>query len=187
MTTTLWLVRHGETEWTLSGQHTGRTDISLTENGRKQAQSLAPRLSGQAFDHVLCSPLQRARETCALAGYEARAQIEQDLLEWDYGIYEGRTSAEIASAEPGWSLWTSSVPNGETTADVQLRATRLVNHLLELGGTTLLFAHAHILRSVIGVWATGDVRLGEHIVLDTGSVSILGFHRDARVIRKLNA
>ncbi|QDH17740.1 histidine phosphatase family protein [Swingsia samuiensis] len=187
MKTTLWLIRHGETEWSLSGQHTGRTDIPLTENGRQQALSLVPRLEGQKFDHIFTSPLQRAKETCQLSGLGSRAQIEPDLLEWDYGIYEGRKTAEIVKDEPGWSLWTSDMKNGETAAQVQERATRLINKLQSIGGTIALFAHGHILRSLIGVWAQNDIKLGKHILLDTASISILGFYREDRVIRKLNA
>lgn len=185
-TPTLWLIRHGETDWTVSGQHTGRTDIPLTENGREQARGLKSRLADQAFDQVFCSPLQRARETCELAGFGAQAQMEPDLMEWDYGVYEGRTSADILKAEPDWSLWTSDLQNGENAEQVRTRVGRLLDRLLTQKGTIALFAHGHILRSLISMWMSNDVRLGENILLDTASVSVLGFQRNAQVLRKLN-
>ena len=185
-TPTLWLIRHGETDWTVSGQHTGRTDIPLTENGREQARALKSRLADQAFDQVFCSPLQRARETCELAGFGAQAQIEPDLMEWDYGIYEGRTSADILKVEPGWSLWTSDIQNGENAEQVRTRVGGLLDRLLTQQGTIALFAHGHILRSLISMWMSNDVRLGENIILDTASVSVLGSQRGAQVLRKLN-
>ena len=187
MSTTLWLIRHGETEWTISGQHTGRTDIALTKNGRKQALSLKSRLEHQNFDRVFTSPLQRAHETCVLAGLGEQAQIEPDLMEWNYGVYEGLTTPEILKAEPDWSLWTSDVENGETAAQVQKRVSGLLERLTAQGGTIALFAHGHILRSLIGVWIHNDVRLGENLALDTASVSVLDVHRGARVLRRLNA
>ncbi|KXV40931.1 phosphoglycerate mutase [Gluconobacter japonicus] len=182
----LWLIRHGETDWTISGQHTGRTDIPLTENGREQARALKSRLADQTFDQVFCSPLQRAYETCELAGFGSQVQIEPDLMEWDYGVYEGRTSADILKDEPGWSLWTSDVQNGETAEQVRIRVGRLLDRLLAQQGTIALFAHGHILRSLISMWVSNDVRLGENILLDTASISVLGFQRNARVLRKLN-
>lgn len=185
-TPTLWLIRHGETDWSISGQHTGRTDIPLTENGGEQARALKSRLAGQAFDQVLCSPLQRARETCELSGLGAQAQMEPDLMEWDYGVYEGRTSAEILKAEPDWSLWTSEVEGGENAKQVRERVGRLLDRLLAQQGTIALFAHGHILRSLISMWMSNDVRLGENILLDTASVSVLGFQRKVRVLHKLN-
>lgn len=183
---TLWIIRHGETEWSLSGQHTGRTDIPLTDQGRKQAQSLTDRLKGQKFDQVFCSPLQRAQETCALAGLRDQAQLAPDLMEWDYGIYEGRTSADILKAEPGWSLWTSDVQNGENKQHVQDRLTRFLQPLLDQGGTIALVAHGHILCSLIGLWIANDVSQGKHFTLETASISILGTHRGTRIVRKLN-
>ena len=179
-TPTLWLIRHGETDWTISGQHTGRTDIPLTENGREQARALKSRLADQTFDQVLCSPLQRAHETCKLAGFGSQAQIEPDLMEWDYGVYEGRTSADILKDEPGWSLWTSDVQNGETAEQVRIRVGRLLDRLLAQQGTIALFAHGHILRSLISMRVINDVRLAENLLPHTCYFYFLGFQRHAQ-------
>ncbi|GAJ27876.1 MULTISPECIES: histidine phosphatase family protein [Acetobacteraceae] len=184
--TTVWMVRHGETAWSLSGQHTGRTDIALTERGRRQAKALAPLLSRQVFTQVLCSPLARARETCSLAGFGARAIVEPDLAEWDYGIYEGKATAEIRHKEKGWSLWTADVAGGENLDDLQQRSARLVRQLLTHDGTVLLFAHAHILRCIAGVWIDNRAALGEHFYLETASISVLGIRDDVRIIKKFN-
>jgi broad specificity phosphatase PhoE len=129
----IWLIRHGETQWSLSGQHTGRTDIPLTENGRSQAEALQPVLAQQPFDLVLCSPLTRAQDTCRLAGLGAQMQLEPRLLEWNYGIYEGRKTQDIRQQTPGWSVWDSPMPDGEDVAAIQQRAESLIDHLLTLG------------------------------------------------------
>ena len=139
----LWLIRHGETEWSLSGAHTGRTDIPLTANGRSQAEALGRRLAGDAFAAVLSSPLARALDTCRLAGFSDRAQIDPDLREWDYGDYEGRTTAEIRAARPGWSLWTDGVPGGESIARVAARADAVIARVSEVEGAAALFSHGH--------------------------------------------
>jgi len=183
----IWLIRHGETEWSLSGQHTGRTDIPLTENGRRQAEALQPVLAKQPFDHVLCSPLTRAQDTCRLAGLGAQMELEPRLLEWNYGIYEGRKTQDIRQETPGWSVWDSPMPEGEDVAAIQQRAESLIGHLLTLDGRTALFAHAHILRVLAGCWMADDARLGAHLVLGTASISKLGFERDERVITLWNA
>lgn len=183
----IWLIRHGETEWSLSGRHTGRTDIPLTDHGRRQAAALQPVLARQPFDQVLCSPLSRARDTCALAGLEAQATLEPRLLEWNYGLYEGRTTADIRQQTPDWSVWNSPVPQGEDLAAIQQRARDLIADLLNLPGRTALFAHAHILRVLAGCWIGDDARLGAHLVLDTASVSRLGFERESRAILQWNA
>jgi len=183
----IWLIRHGETEWSLSGRHTGRTDIPLTDHGRRQAAALQPVLARQPFDQVLCSPLSRARDTCALAGLEAQATLEPRLLEWNYGLYEGRTTADIRQQTPDWSVWNSPVPQGEDLAAIQQRARDLIADLLKLPGRTALFAHAHILRVLAGCWIGDDARLGAHLVLDTASVSRLGFERENRAILQWNA
>jgi broad specificity phosphatase PhoE len=183
----IWLVRHGETEWSLSGQHTGRTDIALTEHGREQARSLVPTLAAQPFDAVLCSPMARAIETCQLAGLGAQMTITADLREWDYGIYEGRTTADIRKTDPGWSVWHSPIPEGEDLARVQARAAAVVESLLAMRGRVALFSHAHFLRALGGCWASGDAALGAHLYLDTASVSILGFDHEDRAIRRWNA
>jgi broad specificity phosphatase PhoE len=183
----IWLIRHGETEWSLSGQHTGRTDIPLTENGRRQAEALQPVLAKQPFDHVLCSPLTRAQDTCRLAGLGAQMELEPRLLEWNYGIYEGRKTQDIRQETSGWSVWDSPMPEGEDVAAIQQRAESLIGHLLSLDGRIALFAHAHILRVLAGCWMVDDARLGAHLVLGTASISKLGFERDERAITQWNA
>jgi broad specificity phosphatase PhoE len=185
--TQLWLIRHGETEWSKSGQHTGTTDIALTERGREQASALAPLLAAQPFDLVFTSPMQRAVETCRLAGLGAQAKIEPDLHEWNYGIYEGRKTVDIRVDEPDWSVWTSPIPEGENLADIGARAQRLIERLLATGASRIaLFAHAHFLRCLGAQWATGSAAFGAHLALDTAAVSVLGFERDVRVILKWN-
>jgi probable phosphoglycerate mutase len=145
------LVRHGETEWSRDGRHTGRTDIPLTEEGRRQATALAGPLAGWRFTLVLSSPLQRALETCRLAGYGGQAQVRPELMEWDYGRYEGRTSRQIAAENPEWSLWRDGGPDGETPADVGRRADRIIAELRQAAGDILLFAHGHVLRVLAAV------------------------------------
>ncbi|MFT0173612.1 histidine phosphatase family protein [Paraburkholderia mimosarum] len=183
----IWLIRHGETQWSRSGQHTGRTDIPLTEHGREQARSLAPTLAAQHFDAVLCSPMARAIETCQLAGLGEQMTITADLHEWDYGIYEGRTTTGIRKTEPDWSVWHSPIAQGEDLARVQLRASAVVESLLALRGRVALFSHAHFLRALGGCWISGSAALGEHLYLDTASVSILGFDHESRALRRWNA
>jgi broad specificity phosphatase PhoE len=183
----IWLIRHGETPWSLSGQHTGRTDIALTDNGRRQAEALQPVLAKQPFDLVLCSPLIRAQDTCRLAGLGDQMQLEPRLLEWNYGIYEGRKTQDIRQQTPGWSVWDSPMPEGEDVAAIQQRAESLIDHLLTLDGRIALFAHAHILRVLAGCWMADDARLGAHLVLGTASISKLGFDRDERAITQWNA
>jgi probable phosphoglycerate mutase len=185
--TEIWLIRHGETEWSRTGQHTGRTDIPLTEIGRKQAETLKPVLARQHFDQVLCSPLARAQETCQLAGLREQATLEPRLMEWDYGIYEGRKTPDIRQQTPDWSVWDFPIPNGEDAAAIQARAQSLIGHLLTLPGRTALFAHAHILRVLAGCWIGDNAKLGAHLVLGTASVSILGFDRETRAILQWNA
>lgn len=183
----LWLIRHGETEWSQSGQHTGITDIALTERGRQQASALAPLLATQTFDLVLTSPMQRAIDTCQLAGLGDQAQIEPDLHEWNYGIYEGRTTADIRKDAPDWSVWTSPMPEGENAAQVGMRAQALIDRLLSRNVRHIaLFSHAHFLRTLAAVWATGAPSLGAHLVLDTAAVSVLGYEREVRAILKWN-
>lgn len=183
----IWLIRHGETDWSRSGQHTGRTDIPLTDNGRRQAAALQPVLARQPFEQVLCSPLSRARETCALAGLDPQARLEPRLLEWNYGIYEGRTTDDIRQHTPDWSVWHSPMPQGEDLAAIQQRARDLIADLLSMPGRTALFAHAHILRVLAGCWIGDDARLGAHLVLGTASVSQLGFERENRAVLHWNA
>ena len=182
----IWLIRHGETEWSLSGQHTGRTDIPLTDNGRVQAQALQPVLARQPFDLVLCSPLTRAQDTCKLAGLGAQMELEPRLLEWNYGIYEGRKTQDIRQDVPNWSVWDSPMPEGEDAAAIQQRAESLIDRLLATEGRIALFAHAHILRVLAGCWIADDARLGANLVLGTASISKLGFERDYRAITQWN-
>jgi broad specificity phosphatase PhoE len=182
----IWLIRHGETEWSLSGQHTGRTDIPLTEHGRAQAALLRPVLAAQSFDLVLCSPMVRARETCKATGLGDAAQEESDLREWDYGVYEGRTTKDIRAEDPDWSIWSSPVPQGESLGEIQARAERVIGRLLASGGRIALFSHAHFLRVLAGCWMTDSAALGAHLSLDTASVSVLGFDRETRALRQWN-
>ncbi|MDE3021093.1 MAG: histidine phosphatase family protein [Pseudomonadota bacterium] len=178
----LWLVRHGETEWSLSGAHTSHTDISLTEEGRKQARSLVDRLQHRTFSLVLTSPMQRARETCNIAGYGNKAQVEEALLEWDYGIYEGRTTFEIRNQHPGWSVWKDGTPDGESLEQVEHRARAVIDRCVAAGGQSLLFAHAHILRVMAACWLDLPAQAGQLFVLSAGSLSKLGYERETRAL-----
>lgn len=181
----LWLIRHGETEWSRSLRHTGRTDIPLTAEGRESAAALGPYLKTHAFALVLVSPLARALETCRLAGYP-NATVDADLSEWDYGDYEGRTTPEIQGERPGWSLWTDGVPNGETAGQVAARAERTIACALPVEGDVALFAHAHILRVLTARWLGLLPENGSLFALGTASVSILGYERQTRVITRWN-
>lgn len=183
----IWLIRHGETEWSKSGQHTGTTDVPLTDEGRKQAAALAPVLASQQFDLVLTSPMSRAIETCKLAGLGNRAQVEPELHEWNYGVYEGRKTADIRKEIPDWSVWTSPIPEGENAADVGKRAQALIDKLIATNATHIaLFSHAHFSRVFGAQWATGSPSLGAHLAMDTAAMSVLGFERDVRAIIKWN-
>ena len=182
----LWLIRHGETEWSVTKRHTGRTDIALTATGERQAAALGRHLARRAFALVLCSPLQRARETCRLAGYSDVATCTDDLLEWDYGAYEGRTTSEIRTEVPGWSIWTSSVPGGETIEQVGRRAERVIKQAVAVDGDVALVAHAHILRILTACWLGLPPDAGRLFALSTASVSVLGHERETRVISVWN-
>jgi broad specificity phosphatase PhoE len=182
----IWLVRHGETEWSKSGQHTGRTDIPLTDTGRRQAEALGRHLAHQPFALVLTSPLSRARDTCALAGYGDVAEITDDLLEWDYGIYEGRRTADIQKDEPGWSIWATPVPKGETVEQVAERVRRVIARASAAPGDVALFAHAHVLRILTACWLGVPPVNGRLFALGTASISILGYEHAARVISVWN-
>jgi probable phosphoglycerate mutase len=184
----LWLVRHGETEWSRDMRHTGRTDIPLTAAGEKQARELAEPLGTVPFDRVLCSPLGRARETCHLAGLLDRAENDDRLLEWDYGDYEGQTSAQIHETEPDWLLWRDGAPNGESPAEVGARVDSLIADLL--GGdaaTVALFAHGHLLRVLAARWIEEPPAAGQRLGLGTATLSRLGWEHDYRVIQRWNA
>jgi probable phosphoglycerate mutase len=182
----LVLVRHGQTEWSRTGRHTGRTDIPLEEAGIEAAKSLADRLAGHRFRRVLVSPLLRARETCRLAGFAGAGESCPDLLEWDYGADEGRTTAEIRRDRPGWSIWTGGVPAGETLEEVGARADRVVAEARGAGGDVLAFAHAHILRVVAARWLGLPPAGGALLVLGPATVSVLGWERETPAVLRWN-
>ena len=169
-----YYVRHGETEWSLSGQHTGSTDIPLTAHGEDEARALAPWLRTPPFDQVLVSPRQRARRTCELAGLGSMAQIDTDLSEWDYGDYEGRRSVEIRADRPTWNLWTDGCPGGESPADVTARVDGFLARLAELQGNIALFAHGHIGSALAARWSGLPMSQGRIFPLRPASLSILG-------------
>jgi broad specificity phosphatase PhoE len=182
----LWLVRHGETEWSKSGQHTGRTDIPLTATGERQGKALGRHLAGRRFALVLTSPLQRARETCRLAGLAGVAEICDDLREWDYGIYEGRTTDAVRAEQPGWSIWTTTVAQGESVEQVGRRAQRVIERADAVPGDVALFAHAHVLRILAACWMGLPPAHGRHLTLTTASLSVLGYERETRVVQVWN-
>jgi len=182
----LWLIRHGQTQWSLSGAHTGRTDLPLTAAGRENAAAVGRFLAGRRFDLVLTSPLARARETCRLAGYAAQGQIEPNLREWDYGDYEGRSTAEIQRERPGWLLWSDGVPNGESIDQVAARASSVIDRTSGAEGDVALFAHGHVLRILTACWLGLPPDAARLFALGTGSVSILGYERETRVITRWN-
>jgi len=182
----IWLIRHGETEWSRSGAHTGRTDIPLTPVGRENAAALGRFLAGRQFGLVLCSPMQRARDTCRLAGFGEVAHIDPNLCEWDYGDFEGRTTAAIRQEIPGWSLWADGVPNGETVEAVAARADAVLARALAANGDVALFAHGHILRILTARWLGLEAPAGRLFALGTASVSVLGYERETSVISRWN-
>jgi len=183
----IWLLRHGATEWSRDGRHTGSSDIPLLPEGEAEARALAPLLAGQHFAQVWVSPLQRARRTCELAGLGAQAQPNENLREWDYGSYEGITTAEIRQTVAGWSVWSHGCPGGEDAAAVTQRCEALIAQLLALEGNIALFAHGHLLRSLAGTWIGQGAVGGKHLALGTGSHSLLGFERENPVILRWNA
>lgn len=172
---TIYLARHGETEWSRSGQHTGRTDLPLLPDGEASAKLLAARFAGIQFARVFSSPLSRARRTAELAGF-ANPEIEPDLLEWNYGDYEGKKSAEIAALRPGWNLFRHGAPGGESPAQIIERIDKLVDRLKAMSGNVLCFAHGHILRCVATRWIDQSLTLGTCMLLGTASISILSFN-----------
>lgn len=182
----VWLLRHAETRWSLGGRHTGRTDIPLADAGRARGREIGERLAGEEFALVLTSPLERAVETCRLAGLGDRAEPDDDLLEWDYGDYEGLTTAQIRADRPGWYLWTDGCPNGERPADVAARVDRVIARALAAPGDVALFAHGHVLRALAARWLELDVATGGRLALSTGSISVLGFEREMRVVWRWN-
>ena len=174
----VYLARHGETAWSLSGQHTGRTDLPLTDQGEANAVALGLRLRGMTFSLVLTSPLQRARRTCELAGFGQVAIPDSDLAEWDYGDYEGKRTAEIIATRPGWQLFRDGCPNGESADEVGARADRVIARARAASGNVLMFSSAHILRVLSARWLDLPATGGRYFVLGTASVSLLGYEHD---------
>jgi probable phosphoglycerate mutase len=181
------LVRHGDTEWSSSGRHTSYTDVPLTERGREQARSLATRLAGIECTLVLSSPRRRARETAELAGLGHRVDVTDDLAEWDYGEYEGLTTAQIHARRPGWSLWRDGCPGGENAEQVGLRADRVLAAVSSVEGPVAAFSHGHMLRVLGARWIELAPSAGARLALSAGALSVLGHERDTRVLARWNA
>jgi probable phosphoglycerate mutase len=182
----VFLIRHGETEWSLSGQHTGATDIPLTERGRAAARLLAPLLSTITFDLVLTSPLGRARQTCELAGLSEKAEIEPDLAEWNYGEYEGLTPRQIHERAPGWMIFTDGCPGGESPEQIGARVDRVIEKVRRVN-LAALFAHGHVFRVFVARWLGLPAQAGSSFLLDTATVSVLGYYRDVPAVKRWNA
>src|SRR5262245_8789170 len=182
----LWLVRHGQTEWARLGRHTGRTDIPLTDAGREQAAAVGARLAGHAFAVVLSSPLSRALETACLAGYGDRVETVDDLLEWDYGADEGRTTDEIRGDRPGWTIWRDGPRGGETADQVAARGDRVIGRVRRGPGDALVFAHGHVLRVLAARWLGEPPTEGRLYALSTSTISVLGWERETPVIERWN-
>lgn len=187
MTLRLFFMRHGETDWSLSGQHTGRADIPLTANGEVEARRLGERLRVFSFNHVWISPLQRASRTCELAGLSQDAKVEQDLIEWDDGDYEGRTSAEIHASLPEWNVFRDGCPGGEMPDEILARADRLIDRLTKLDGNVALFSHSHFGRVLAARWIGLAVQHAQALLLNTASLSILGYEHDQPAIALWNS
>lgn len=181
-----WLVRHGETEWSKSGQHTGQTDVPLTEAGRAQTPQLRRKLGRRTFALVLSSPMSRALETARLAGFGDRVEIDPDLHEWDYGRYEGLTTSEIRKTVAGWTVWTHPIPDGETAQEVTARVDRVIVRIRAAPGDVLLFAHGHILRVLAARWLGLPPTEGRLFALGTATVSVLGWERETAVVERWN-
>ena len=180
----VWLLRHAETEWSRDRRHTGRTDVPLTDSGREAARALRARVLEHPFALVLASPLSRARQTAELAGLTP--QLRDDLVEFDYGAYEGITTDEIRAQRPGWNLWRDGCPGGESADDVGRRMDRVIAEVLEAAGDVALVAHGHVLRVLAARWAEQPAAFAGRLMLDTGAISVLGFERETRVIRSWN-
>jgi broad specificity phosphatase PhoE len=183
----VYVVRHGETAWSLSGQHTGVTDIPLTENGRAVARRLQPLLAKESFSLVLTSPRSRARETCELVGLGNRALVEPDLVEWNYGEYEGLTPKEIRAKRPGWMIFRDGCPDGETPEQVGARADRVIVRARGVPGNVALFAHGHIFRVLVARWIGLPATAGQYFLLDTATLNVLGYYRDSPAVKIWNA
>jgi probable phosphoglycerate mutase len=183
----LFLVRHGETEWSLSGRHTGITDLPLTQNGCRAAMRLEPLLSATEFALILASPLQRARRTCELAGLGDRMQIDPDLVEWNYGEYEGLTPEQIQRKAPGWMIFSDGCPGGESPHEVGVRVDRLIGRIRAIPGRVALFAHGHLFRVFAARWIGLPPTHGRHFLLDTATLGVLGYYRGVPAVKRWNA
>ena len=183
----VYLLRHGETEWSRSGKHTSVTDVPLTENGRMAARRLQPALVKEVFALVLTSPRERARETCELAGLGGQAMIDPDLAEWNYGEYEGLTTKQIQLTRAGWSLFRDGCPGGETPEGVAARADRVIGKVRKAEGNIALFAHGHIFRVLAARWINLPANYGEHFLLDTATLNVLGYYYDSPALKIWNA
>jgi broad specificity phosphatase PhoE len=186
LNSTIYLIRHGETEWAKSGQHTGLTDIPLTEAGREQAGFLSPIFDDLKFAVILSSPLQRALETANLAGLSPKLVVDKELVEWDYGDYEGLTTKQIRDRVPGWSIWTHLCPNGETIDQISQRADRVVARVRSVAGNVAIFSHGHFLRVLVCRWLGLSADQGRHFLLGTSTLSILGYENETPVIKTWN-
>jgi broad specificity phosphatase PhoE len=182
----VFAIRHGETAWSLSGQHTGTTDIPLTDNGRRLAKRMRPVLAKNEFALVICSPMQRAKETCELAGLSDKAVIDPDLMEWNYGEYEGVTSDQIEKIAPGWLLFRDGCPGGETPEQVGARVDRVIARSRAVDGDTALFAHGHVLRVFAARWIGLPADSGQHFLLNTGTLCVLGYYRKIPAVQIWN-
>lgn len=180
------VVRHGETRWSAAGRHTGSTDVELTAAGRRDAQQVGALLRRSSFDRVWASPLSRAHQTCELAGYIDVATVDENLVEWDYGVYEGLTREQIVARDPGWQVWTHGAPGGESVVAVQRRVDRVVERLLDAAGRTLIFAHGHLLRALAARWIEQEVTEGRRLLLDTSAVGELGWYHQRRALVRWN-
>lgn len=183
----IYLVRHGETEWSLSGQHTSITEIPLTANGRKVAKMFQPLFAKMKFEMVLTSPMERARTTCELAGLGTQAEVDQDLMEWNYGEYEALTSKQIHEKFRHWMLFKDGCPGGETSEQVSARADRLISKVCAAEGNVVLFAHGHILRAFAARWLGFPVIAGSQFILDTGTLNILSYYQNIPAVKQWNA
>ncbi|HUL69446.1 MAG TPA: histidine phosphatase family protein [Gemmatimonadales bacterium] len=183
----VFAIRHGETEWSLNGRHTGTTDIPLTDNGRRLATQLRPMLARTRFVTVLTSPLKRARETCELAGLGGAAVVDPDLVEWNYGKYEGLTPAQIHATAPGWLIFRDGCPGGETPVEIGARVDRVIARVRAVEGDVALFAHGHVLRVLGACWLGLPPEAGQHFLLDTGTLNILSYYRGVPALKTWNA
>jgi probable phosphoglycerate mutase len=182
----VFAIRHGETEWSVTGQHTGTTDIPLTDKGRRLAERMAAVLAKETFVLVLSSPMQRAQETCQLAGLGHQAVIDSDLAEWNYGEYEGLTPSQIHEIAPGWLIFRDGCPGGEAPVQVGARVDRVITRSRVVEGDVVLFAHGHVLRVLAARWIGLPASAGQHFLLDTGTLCILGYYRGTPAVKVWN-